>query len=113
MISKKKIIPLAVIAAAVIVAVIVVMSFVRGRDDGTMKLSGNVEVTECNVGFKVAGKIRALTVDEGSLRGEGEGDLIAEPRATREDPRRPEQSRAGGGKGEACGVEGRLTSPRS
>jgi len=76
MISKKKIIPLAVIAAAVIVAVIVVMSFVRGRDDGTMKLSGNVEVTECNVGFKVAGKIRALKVDEGARV--KEGDLIAE-----------------------------------
>ncbi len=76
MISKNKIIPLAVIAAAVIVAVIVVMSFVRGRDDGTMKLSGNVEVTECNVGFKVAGKIRALKVDEGARV--KEGDLIAE-----------------------------------
>jgi len=76
MISKKTIIPLAVIAAAVIVAVIVVMSFVRGRDDGTMKLSGNVEVTECNVGFKVAGKIRALKVDEGARV--KEGDLIAE-----------------------------------
>lgn len=76
MISKKKIIPLAVIVAAVIVAAIVVMNLVRGRDDGTMKLSGNVEVTECNVGFKVAGKIRALKVDEGARV--KEGDLIAE-----------------------------------
>ncbi len=76
MIPKKRVIPLAVIAAAVIVAVIVVTSHVRNRSDGTMKLSGNVEVTECNVGFKVAGKIAALTVDEG-VRVK-EGDLIAE-----------------------------------
>ncbi|OPX96736.1 MAG: Multidrug export protein EmrA [Syntrophorhabdus sp. PtaB.Bin047] len=76
MIPKKRVIPLAVIAAAVIVAVIVVTSHVRNRSDGTMKLSGNVEVTECNVGFKVAGKIAALTVDEGARV--KEGDLIAE-----------------------------------
>jgi HlyD family secretion protein len=76
MIPKKKVIPLAVIAAAVIVAVIVITNYVRNRNDGTMKLSGNVEVTECNVGFKVAGKIAALKVDEGARV--KEGDLIAE-----------------------------------
>ena len=30
-----------------------------------MKLSGNVEVTEHNIGFKVPGKITKLNVDEG------------------------------------------------
>lgn len=75
MIPKKRVIPLAVIAAAVIVAV-VVTNHLRNRDDGTMTLSGNVEVTECNVGFKVAGRIAALRVDEGARV--KEGDLIAE-----------------------------------
>lgn len=75
MIPKKRVIPLAVIAAAVIVAV-VVTNHLRNRDDGTMTLFGNVEVTECNVGFKVAGRIAALRVDEGARV--KEGDLIAE-----------------------------------
>ena len=76
MIPKKRVIPLAVIVAAVIVAAVAITNHVRNRNDGTMKLSGNVEVTECNVGFKVAGKIATLTVDEGSRV--KEGDLIAE-----------------------------------
>jgi len=76
MIPKKKLIPRAVIAAVVIIAVIVVLYYLRGRDDGTMKLSGNVEVTECNIGFKVSGKIASLNVDEG-VRVK-KGDLLAE-----------------------------------
>ncbi len=39
MIPKKRLIPLAVIAVNVIVAVIVVVHYLRNRDDGTMKLS--------------------------------------------------------------------------
>lgn len=76
MIPKKKLIPLAVIAAAVIIAVIVVAHYLQGRNDGTMKLSGNVEVTECNIGFKVPGKIAVLNVDEGARV--KKGDLLAE-----------------------------------
>jgi len=76
MIPKKRLIPLAVIAAIVIVAVIVVAHYLRGRDDSTMKLSGNVEVTECNIGFKVSGKIVTLNVDEGARV--KKDDLLAE-----------------------------------
>jgi HlyD family secretion protein len=76
MIPKKRLIPLAVVAAIVIVAVIVVAHYLRGRDDGTMKLSGNVEVTECNIGFKVADKIVTLNVDEGARV--KKDDLLAE-----------------------------------
>jgi len=76
MIPKKKMIPLAVIIVIAIVAVIVVTNHVRDRDDGTMKLSGNVEVTECNTGFKVSGRIITLKVDEGARV--KEGDLLAE-----------------------------------
>jgi HlyD family secretion protein len=76
MIPKKKAVPLAVIVAVMIVAAVVITNHVRNRNDGTMKLSGNVEVTECNVGFKVAGKIATLAVDEGARV--KEGDLIAE-----------------------------------
>jgi HlyD family secretion protein len=76
MIPKKKAVPLAVIVAVMIIAAVVITNHVRNRNDGTMKLSGNVEVTECNVGFKVAGKIATLAVDEGARV--KEGDLIAE-----------------------------------
>ncbi len=76
MIPRKRLIPLALVAAIVIVAVIVVVHYLRNRDDGTMKLSGNVEVTECNIGFKVAGKIVTLNVDEGARV--KKDDLLAE-----------------------------------
>jgi HlyD family secretion protein len=76
MIPKKRIIPLAVIAAIVIVAIVLVLNYVRNRNGDTMKLSGNVEVTECNIGFKVPGKIATLKVDEGARV--KEGDLLAE-----------------------------------
>jgi len=76
MIPRKRLIPLALVAAIVIVAVIVVVHYLRNRDDGTMKLSGNVEVTECNIGFKVADKIVTLNVDEGARV--KKDDLLAE-----------------------------------
>ncbi len=48
--------------------------FSRGRetDDGVKRFSGNVEVTELNVGFKTAGKIRALLAEEGRAVQAGE-----------------------------------------
>ena len=38
---------------------------IAGRNDGTLMLSGTVEVTEVNLGFKVAGRVAELLVDEG------------------------------------------------
>lgn len=76
MIPKKKIIRLAIILILVVIAVAVIMHFVRNRDNGIMTLSGNVEVTEHNIGFKVPGKIVKLNVDEGDRV--KQGDLLAE-----------------------------------
>lgn len=76
MIPKKKLIPLAVIAAVVIIAAVVFVKYFRGRDNSTMQLSGNVEVTECNIGFKVSGRIASLKVDEGNRV--NKGDILAE-----------------------------------
>lgn len=76
MIPRKKLIPIAAIIILVIVAVILFVKYFRGRDNGMMKLSGNVEITECKTGFKVPGMIAGLNVDEG-VRVK-KGDLLAE-----------------------------------
>jgi HlyD family secretion protein len=76
MIPKKRLIPVIIIAMIVIIAAIVIVRFIGNRDDGTMRLSGNVEVTEHNIGFKVSGKIAKLNVDEGDRV--KQGDLLAE-----------------------------------
>lgn len=76
MIPKKRLVPAVIIALVVIAAVIFTVRYIRNRDDGTMKLSGNVEVTEHNIGFKVPGKITKLYADEGARV--KQGDLLAE-----------------------------------
>lgn len=47
----------------------------RHNDSGALLLSGNVEVTETNLGFKTGGRIASLLVDEGGRV--AKGDLIA------------------------------------
>lgn len=61
--KKKRII----IAAIIIVAVVVIVFILFGKkgDDGTLMLSGNVEVTEANLGFKMPGRVVERLVDEG------------------------------------------------
>ena len=76
MIPKKRLVPVAIIAVIIIIAVIFIIRYARNRDDGTMRLSGNVEVTEHNIGFKVPGRVTKLTVDEGDRV--KQGDLLAE-----------------------------------
>ena len=57
------------LVVAAVVLIIVAISLVQylrhERDDGTLLLSGTVEVTEVNLGFKAAGRLSALVVDEG------------------------------------------------
>jgi HlyD family secretion protein len=57
------------LVVAAVVLIIVAISLVQylrhERDDGTLLLSGTVEVTEVNLGFKAAGRVSALVVDEG------------------------------------------------
>ena len=49
--------------------------FKEKEDSGVLLLSGNMEVTEINVGFKLAGRIAELAVEEG--RTVKQGDLLA------------------------------------
>ncbi len=59
------------IGAGIIVLAIIAAVFIwrvyysKPADDGLLLLSGNMEVTEVNVGFKLPGRIVALAVDEG------------------------------------------------
>jgi HlyD family secretion protein len=57
-----------IIAGIVLIAGIAVTLYVRygnSRDQGAMTLSGNVEVTEVNMGFKIPGRVLRLYTDEG------------------------------------------------
>ncbi|HOE16414.1 MAG TPA: efflux RND transporter periplasmic adaptor subunit [Syntrophorhabdaceae bacterium] len=72
---KKKIL-LIVGILVVAIAVIVVVSHLRDRkDDNVIALSGNVEVTEANIGFKIPGRLAERPVDEGQRV--KKGDLLA------------------------------------
>ncbi|MEK6698558.1 MAG: efflux RND transporter periplasmic adaptor subunit [Nitrospirota bacterium] len=71
MIPKKKIL----IPVAALVIVIITVLVVRSRNSGTadaLVLSGNVEVTEVNVGFKIPGRVVRLLTDEGRPVKKGE-----------------------------------------
>jgi len=65
----------------VLIAVIVILAFAgmaayqyikNTRNDGILMLSGTVEVTEVNVGFKVPGRIAELRVQEGQRVAKGD-----------------------------------------
>jgi HlyD family secretion protein len=69
---------IAVVAAVLIAiaAVLLIRSFLTKKpDEGVLFLSGNVEVTETNIGFKLPGRVIALSVDEGQAV--KKGDLLA------------------------------------
>jgi HlyD family secretion protein len=61
---KKRII-VAIMAVLIVAGVAAYQYLKNSRDEGTLELSGTVEVTEVNLGFKVAGKVAELIVDEG------------------------------------------------
>lgn len=57
-----------ILAGIVLIAGISLMVFLyfgNTRDQGTLTLSGNVEVTEVNMGFKIPGRVQNLYTDEG------------------------------------------------
>lgn len=62
--TKKRLI-IAIIIAIAVVAGFVVNRMRNSTEEGVLSLSGNVEVTEANVGFKIPGRIIELLVDEG------------------------------------------------
>jgi len=61
---KKRII-IGIIAILVITTIASYQYLKNSRSDGMLELSGTVEVTEVNLGFKVAGKVSELIVEEG------------------------------------------------
>jgi HlyD family secretion protein len=64
-----------IIAGIVLIAGIAVTLYIRygnSRDQGAMTLSGNVEVTEVNIGFKIPGRVLRLYTDEGRTVTSGE-----------------------------------------
>lgn len=67
-----------IIPGIILVLIVVVVVTVRARKNGdadALVLSGNVEVTEVNVGFKIPGRVVKLLTDEGrTVKG---GDRIA------------------------------------
>lgn len=72
---KKRIVLIIGILAAVI-AVAAAVNYLRNKqDDNVMVLSGNVEVTEANIGFKIPGRLAERLVDEGHRV--KKGDLLA------------------------------------
>ena len=72
---KKKKIAAVVLLLVVIIAVVLIYRLRTQKDDGNLRLSGNVEVTETNVAFKIPGRVVARLVDEGDKV--KEGDVIA------------------------------------
>ena len=60
------------IVVVAIVAVILYSRFGNTRDPGALMLSGNVEVTEVHVGFKIPGRVLSLLTDEGKTVTKGE-----------------------------------------
>lgn len=66
---KKKLI----IAGAVLIVAIIalLLRFGNTRNRNAMELSGTVEVTEINIGFKIPGRVRSLTVEEGDVVARG------------------------------------------
>ncbi len=72
---KKKAIPIIAGLVVAIVIVVLVRHYRTAPDDGSLILSGNVEVTEANVGFKIPGRVMERPVDEGTKV--KKGDVIA------------------------------------
>lgn len=67
-----------IIAALLLLAVAVAIYLYRSRDreeDGTIRISGNVELTEVQVSFKVPGRVLTRAVDEGVMV--RRGDVVA------------------------------------
>jgi HlyD family secretion protein len=64
-----------ILAGIVLIAGITLISYIRfgnSRDQDALLLSGNIEVTEVNMGFKVPGRVLGLYTDEGRTVSKGE-----------------------------------------
>lgn len=72
---KKRRILIAGIIVVLGVTIYLIYNARNHRDDGSMLLSGNVEITETNVGFKIPGRIVDVPLDEGAFV--KKGDVLA------------------------------------
>ena len=61
---KKRIVPLVILALAGVAGAVVYRN-IRKDPDNRIRFSGNIELTEVNIGFKTAGQIREIVVREG------------------------------------------------
>jgi len=72
---KKKIAIAAAVLIVIVIAFLLLKNFSTIQDAGVLIVSGNVEVTEVNIGFKIPGRITGLLTDEG--RKVNAGDKLA------------------------------------
>jgi HlyD family secretion protein len=61
----KKLVPIVLVIIAVGVIGFLSFGWLNRDDDHTIKISGNIELTEVNISFKTSGKLVELMVDEG------------------------------------------------
>ncbi|WP_027359350.1 HlyD family secretion protein [Desulforegula conservatrix] len=74
--NKKKILPLVVIIIAVSYFSYKKIELNRYRNSGVVKVSGNIEITDADLGFKIPGKISKRLVSEGEKIKEGQAVAI-------------------------------------
>lgn len=72
---KKKVFLIALIVIFMCTAAIITYNMKNKKNNREMLLSGNIEVTEANIGFKIPGRVIERIVDEGDTV--KEGDLLA------------------------------------
>jgi len=74
--NRKKILLLAVVATVLLLALYLTFRIGFGTDSDTTQIYGNVDIREATLGFRVAGRLSDIRVDEGArVRA---GDVLAE-----------------------------------
>ena len=67
---KNKIRSIAIIILVAIISSLLTVNYIRSKENGrnkAIKVSGNIEATDVHLSFRIAGKIKELFADEGSL----------------------------------------------
>ena len=63
--SKKRVLPLLVVAFVAVIAGVYWFRSARNNSAGVIQVSGNIELTEVNISFKIPGRLVERLVDEG------------------------------------------------
>jgi len=64
-VSKKRVLPLLVVAFVAVIAGVYWFRSARNNSAGVIQVSGNIELTEVNISFKIPGRLVERLVDEG------------------------------------------------